>query len=81
MTPDELSLFADAYGEKIEREQEESVTIAYLTAYLHRVERMPFLDELLGKEKQENDMTDDEMLNQVKMLNALFGGTVENGGE
>ena len=79
MTPYELSLHARVFNEKRKYEQEEKLTLAWLGANLHRAKKLPTLDKLLDKDKQpvKKKMTDDEMLEQVKMLNALFGGTVE----
>lgn len=83
MTPYELAMFIDATSERLMREQKDSLTIAWMTAYLHRVEKMPSLKEILGEDEQEVVMEQDEMLNMVKHLNAKFGGKVveEDGGE
>jgi hypothetical protein len=75
MTPHELSIYADIYAEKAEQEREDKITLVWLGAYFQRVEKLPSLKEVLGKNDEE--MTDEEMLEQVKKLNALFGGNVE----
>lgn len=83
MTPYELTLFVDAHNERMkqkteqmEMEQELHLTYAWLTAYWHRVKKMPSLKEILKKEPAKKKMTNEEMLNEVKKLNAAFGGTV-----
>jgi hypothetical protein len=75
MTPYELSVHADIYAEKAEQEREDKITLVWLGARLQRTEPFPSLNELLGKSDEE--MSDEEMLEQVKKLNALFGGNVK----
>ncbi|MFJ5713113.1 hypothetical protein [Neobacillus sp. NPDC093127] len=71
-----MSLFIDQHNEKIKFEVEEKITLVYLGAYWHRVEKMPSLDSILKKtQPARKKMTDEEMLNKVKQLNAAFGGT------
>lgn len=40
------------------------------------------IEEILGRidevQEKTKEMTDEQMLNQVKVLNAMFGGSVEN---
>jgi hypothetical protein len=46
--------------------------------YYHRLKRLPKLqDELKRLSGEKQQMTDEEMLNTVKALNAQFGGTFE----
>lgn len=77
MTPYELSLYLSEYSEKQRLEQEEKITLAYLTAYWQRVQKMPSLKEVLGKTKPKEAMTPEQMLKQIKLLNAVFGGEVK----
>lgn len=83
MTPYELSLSVEAYFERQEAEMKDRLTLVWLGEYYHRTKRLPNLkDELkkiTGEAKQA--MTDDEMLQQVKRLNAQFGGAHIKGGE
>lgn len=60
---------------------EESITQAWLTEYFHRVKNLPSLQEAIemAKPKQEVVMTSDEMMKTVMLLNAKFGGKVEEG--
>jgi hypothetical protein len=79
MTPYELSLFVEAFGNKQQAEHDDKMTLVWLGEYFHRVKKLPSLNELLGKkDKQEEKkaMTDNEMLDVVKLLNAKFGGEV-----
>lgn len=75
MTPHELNLHILAYAEKQRQDMEEKVALARLGEYLHRVKKLPSVDELLKQPKRQ--MTDEEMYEQVKKLNALFGGEVK----
>lgn len=51
--------------------------MTYLGAYWQRVKKMPNIKEILGKKEPKKKMTDEEMLKQVKQLNEIFGGSVE----
>ena len=88
ITPYELSLKIEAYSKKRLEETKEQITIAYLNSlwtiqWLGKRHKHPRpLKEILdsiGKEKRE--MTDEEMFERVKALNALFGGEVKISGE
>jgi hypothetical protein len=63
----------DAYQKKVKNDYDNQITIAYLTAYWHRVERMPKLKDILKQEPKEQ--TPDQMLAEIKKLNALMGGS------
>jgi hypothetical protein len=76
MTPYELRIHIESITEKLQSEQDERISIAWLTAYLHRVDKFPALQDLLNK-TEKKDMTDEEMLETVKILNAAFSGTVQ----
>lgn len=75
MTPFELSIYVDAYREKMNREQENLITQAYLTAYWQRVKKMPNLREVLKSKPKKKQMTDQQLFNMARALNAAFGGT------
>lgn len=75
ITPGELSIMIDAYNQKRKNDQEEKIVIAYLGAYWQRVKKMPSLKEILGKEEKKKKQTADEMLAEIKRLNAAMGGT------
>lgn len=79
MTPYELTIIIEATNEKRQMENDDKVTLVWLGENLHRSKKLPSLDKLLGKDNTpvKKQMTDDEMLEQVKKLNALFGGKVE----
>jgi hypothetical protein len=84
MTPYELSLYIEVYSELKEAETQEQLTLVWLGEYYHRTKRLPTLkDELkkLTRDQNNQGMTDDEMLQVVKRLNAQFGGTFVKGGE
>lgn len=83
LTPYELSLCIETYYEKEEASLKEQLTLVWLGEYYHRTKRLPSLKGELKKISGESKkaMTDDEMLNMVKTLNAQFGGTYKKGGE
>lgn len=78
LTPYEFSLVVSAYYKRREEEAEEKITLAYINAawtiqFLGK--NKPKLDGIL-KKKQKKEMTDKEMLNQIKILNNILGGEV-----
>ena len=77
MTPYELSLSVEAHFEKQQAEMKDKLTLVWLGEYYHRTKRLPNLQKELKKltgEIEKPVMTDDQMLQQVKRLNAQFGG-------
>ena len=87
MTPHELNIYAQIYSEKQQEEMKEKITLAYLNSmwtiqWLGKRHQQPKpLKEILkniGREKKK--MTDEQMFNQVKVLNTIFGGEVKRNG-
>lgn len=79
VTPYEFSLMVNSYAKRREEEAEEKITLAYINAawtvqFLGK--NKPKLDKILNKKKKKKEMTDEEMLNQVKLLNNLMGGGI-----
>ena len=77
LTPFEFSLIINSYSQRREEEAEEKITLAYINAawtvqFLGK--NKPKLDKIIKKKKKE--MTNEEKLNQVKLLNNLMGGEV-----
>ncbi|MDU5108898.1 MAG: hypothetical protein E6248_00510 [Clostridium sp.] len=67
----------NSYAQRREEEAEEKLTLAYINAawtvqFLGK--NKPKLDKFIKKNKKV--MTDNEMLNQVKILNNMMGGEV-----
>jgi hypothetical protein len=81
MTPYELRVHAEIYAEKQQLEQEERLSLVWMVEYFHRIDKLPPLKEILGKNESPKEMTNDEMLEMVKRLNSAFGGTVKKAGE
>jgi hypothetical protein len=81
MTPYELNLAIEAYGERRQAEIEENVTMAWLGEYYHRMKRLKPIKDILKEMNQtkNKNMDDKQMLDMVKHLNAQFGGTIESG--
>lgn len=77
MTPAELGIMIRAFNEKTKADHKNELTLAYLTAYWHRVKKMPKLKEVLNEEEpKKKKMTAQDMLNEIKRLNEAMGGTV-----
>lgn len=83
MTPYELALSTETYFERQESEMKDRLTLVWLGEYYHRTKRLPKLQDELKKITGETkkSMTDDQMLDMVKNLNAQFGGATLKGGE
>ena len=88
MTPYELNIYAEAYFNKQKQDFKEKLSLEYYNAkwtiqWLGKNKPKPLkeiLKEILNEidTKQEKKvMSDTDMLNQVKMLNSLFGGEVK----
>ena len=79
MTPDELNLSAKNYAEKKKTEQQNMIIQAYLISRWVWTKNIPIekILEDMGTKKEMTEMTDEQMLVQVKMLNAMFGGEVK----
>jgi len=76
MTPAELNVYAEAYVENKENEQRENIYQAYLISRWVWQKKID-IKKYLNAPKNKKQMSDEQMLNQVKMLNAVFGGEVE----
>lgn len=78
LTPLEFSILIKAFNEKEKREHDMRIVTAYLTAYWHRVKKMPSLKQVLGQSTK-TKKTPEEMLEMVKRLNEAFGGNTVAG--
>ncbi len=86
MTPAELYIYAEAYGDRRRAENVERQQLDALQAYLisqwvwqKRINIKKILADIASGAKQKEEMTDEQMLRRVKALNAMFGGTEERG--
>ena len=83
MTPYQLALYDDVYSKKQEEESKEKLTLAYINAmwtiqWLGKKQNRPKpLKEILEGNKPKVNMTDDQMLERVKILNAMLGGEIK----
>jgi len=78
ITPFELSLAVKGYSKRQEQRQKESMYQAYLISRWVWAKKID-IKKYLGEDKPKRRMTDEEMLEKVKVLNALLGGTVARG--
>lgn len=76
ITPFELNIAIKSYAKKKEMEQKESIYQAYLISRFVWQKKID-IKKILSFEKEKKVMTDNEMLEKVKVLNAVFGGTVK----
>ncbi|MFD1953739.1 hypothetical protein ACFSL6_17675 [Paenibacillus thailandensis] len=76
MTPHELNMQIEEWSSRLQAEHRERITIAYLTAYWHRIRKMPTLKKVLEdiQLKKKRPQTPEEMLAMVRVLNAALGG-------
>jgi DNA-binding SARP family transcriptional activator len=79
MTPHELTLYVKAHVKRKEDDWDEKVSIAWLGAYFQRANKMPKMKEYLtaSLKKKAKKQTAEDMLRQIKALNAALGGTTE----
>ena len=75
ITPFELSLAVKGYSKRQEQRQKESMYQAYLISRWVWAKKID-IKKYLGENKPRRRMTDEEMLERVKQLNALLGGEV-----
>lgn len=88
ITPHELSLKINAYSKRQTEQLKEKITLAYLNSLWtiqwlgkrHQHPR-PLKEILAGIGKEKNEMTDEQMFEVVKALNAMFGGEVRTVGK
>ena len=59
---------------RLERERNERVSQAWMTAALTRTQRLPRLDTLLVRTERPRAQTWQQQLAVVKMIHAAFGG-------
>ncbi len=81
MTPRELFLWSAAYRERLRDEarakQIETYNLAGLIRSMVWAKHAPSLESVFPNAVRKKDMTDEQMYEQVKALNRLFGGTEE----
>lgn len=75
ITPFELSTVVKGYAKRQEQRQKESMYQAYLISRWVWAKKID-IKKYLGEDKPKRRMTDEEMLERVKQLNALLGGEI-----
>ena len=83
MTPKEFNIYVEGFNErkknKLELEQKALIYQAYLISRWVWAKDVP-IEKILNEletSKEKKEMTDEEMLNRVKILNTMFGGEVK----
>lgn len=76
-------MYLEAHAENLEAQAKENLTMVWLGEYYHRTKKLPQLQSELRKISAEKSkvMTDQQMLETVKRLNAQFGGFVKTDGD
>ena len=62
------------------RNKEKKKDLIYLAWHveaLHRCKKLPKFEELIKEKEDKKVMTEEQMLRQVKFLNAMFGGEIK----
>lgn len=76
ITPFELNVAAKGYARRQEQKQKQSIYQAYLISRWVWAKKID-IKKFLGDQKPKRRMTDQEMLERVKQLNAVLGGEVK----
>ena len=79
MTPAQVTVYAEAYGKRLDAMQRRrNVDLYNLAVLINSVtlakHPKSFEDIFPAQAKPKEDMTDEQMYAEVQMLNALFGG-------
>lgn len=77
MTPREFFIYVEAFNKRKELEDKNLVYQAYLISRWVWQKNIN-IEKILETKQEKREMTDEQMLAQVKMLNSLFGGTVKS---
>lgn len=72
LTPRILNIYLNAYSENKQADSKDSIYQAYLISRWVWQKKVD-IEKILNTEKKK-EMTDEEMLQQVKVLNKIFGG-------
>lgn len=76
-TPFEIEAIIKMFNKRTQIEQQNDMVCAYLTAYWHRVKKMPSLNEVLKDTTvKSKKQTAEDMLEEIKRINTALGGTV-----
>ncbi|MBO9597846.1 MAG: hypothetical protein J7559_08535, partial [Cohnella sp.] len=71
MTPRELILHVEEYNERLIRDRNDRVSQAYMTAYLHRVKKMPKLEKLLERNRPKKSQSNAPQTPEEQLQAAL----------
>lgn len=72
--PSELNILLEVYIEQENKKTENMITMAWLTANYTRADKLPSLEEVLGKTKKKEAQSAEQMFAMVKLMNAALGG-------
>ena len=74
MTPRELNIIIEEYSKKRDMDRKDNIFHAYLTSRWVWAKKID-IDKILENKPEKKIMTDEQMENQARMLNQMFGGT------
>lgn len=76
MTPFELSIYIKAFTEKEKERSKQIIIQAYYTEAFARQKKLPDIDKLFKEDKPKKQQNSKAMLEEIKKINAMFGGEV-----
>ena len=76
MTPKDFNLYVDGFNRRKELDDKNLIMQAYLISRWVWTKNID-IKKVLDFKQEKKVMTDEEMLNQVMALNAIFGGEVK----
>lgn len=73
MSPAEWTRRIDAWDEREERQAKERITLAYMTAFWGRTNKLKSLEEILNPPPEAEELTDEESQRQAAMVDYAMG--------
>lgn len=73
-TPFEINLLIEKYIEDKKEKAKSIITLAWYTEAFARQKTLSDLEEILKDKKEKKEMTSEDMLEEIKKLNAQLGG-------
>lgn len=74
LTIREWFIYSECFHKKRKEQMDYDISLAWYTAYFHRVNKLPALNSIIKKEMKAQ--SPDEIFNKMKAINAMLGGEV-----